>query len=103
MLPDLSDQYGILANQMQTVFATPGMMSALGTILVLNALSLLLMLLNIQIFRSQNEKYRLFLVRLGGQAAWGRPGRWIVPAYVLTACGSVAVTTALFLFQPHIL
>lgn len=79
------------------------MMAALAVVLVLEALSLLLLLLNIQIFRSQNEKYRLFMARLGDQGAWGRPGRVLVPLYVCMTFAAVAVTTALFLFQPHLL
>ncbi|MDO8648870.1 MAG: hypothetical protein Q7R81_03740 [Candidatus Peregrinibacteria bacterium] len=88
---------------MQELFSSPGMITVLVIVLIVEALSLLLLFLNIQIFRSQSEKYRLLLSNLGDQSAWGRPGRILIPLYVLMTLGATAVTTIIFIFQPHLL
>lgn len=72
-------------------------------ILVIEAISLLILFLNVQIFRSQSGKYQALLIEMGDESGWGTPGRFIVPLYVLTVVGSVIVTTLVFVFQPHIL
>ncbi len=88
---------------MQEFFRSPGILIILVIVLIVQALSLLLLFLNIQIFRSQSEKYHLLLANLGNQSAWGRPGRILLPLYFLFTLGVTVVTTVLFLFQPHLL
>ncbi len=88
---------------MQDVLGSPGMIASFAAVLALEALSLLLLLLNIQIFRSQSEKYRLLLADLGDQSAWGRPGRILMPLYVVLTIVVTAVSATVFAFQPHFL
>lgn len=88
---------------MQELLNAPGMIAALVVVLVVEALSLLLLFINIQIFRSQSEKYRLLLANLGDQSAWGRPGRILIPLYILLTLVATVATTLTFLFQPHLL
>lgn len=79
------------------------MITAVVILLVVEALSLLLLFINIQIFRSQSEKYSLLLADLGNQGAWGKPGRLIIPFYVACTLIAAAMTTVIFIFQPHLL
>ena len=88
---------------MQEIFASTGMMTVLVIVLMLEALSLLFLFLIVQIFRSQSEKYRLLLTNLGDQSAWGRPGRILIPVYVVLTLAATVVTTMIFIFQPHLL
>ncbi len=88
---------------MQELLGTPGMIAALIAVLVLQAVSLLVLFINIEIFRSQSEKYRLLLSNLGDQSAWGRPGRVLIPLYIILVLCATVVTTLIFLFQPHVL
>ena len=88
---------------MQELFSSPGMMTILVIVLIGEALSLLLLFLNIHIFRSQSEKYRLLLSDLGDQSTWGRPGRILIPLYILITLGTTVTTTLMFIFQPHLL
>ncbi len=88
---------------MQELFSSPEMMTAFLIVLIAEALSLLLLFVNMQVFRSQSEKYRLLLSNLGDQSAWGKPGRILIPLYILLTLGVTTVTTVIFLFQPHLL
>lgn len=86
---------------MRELLDSPGMVAALVAVLIAQALSLLLLFVNVQIFRSQSGKYRLLLANLGDEASWGAPGRIILPAYVLLTLAVTVGTTAVFVFQPH--
>lgn len=88
---------------MQELFSSPEMTTVLVIILIAEALSLLLLFFNIQIFRSQSEKYRLLLSSLGDESGWGRPGRILVPLYILFTLGATVLITIIFIFQPHVL
>lgn len=88
---------------MTDLFASPGMTASTIVILIIEGLSLLMLFLNIQIFRSQSEKYRLLLANLGNQSAWGWPGKILIPLYIVLTLGTTAVTILIFIFQPHIL
>lgn len=79
------------------------MVTVFVIVLVIEALSLLMLFINIQIFRGQSEKYRLLLANLGDQSAWGRPGRILIPLYVCLTLGATLVTTLIFILQPHLL
>ncbi|MBI2636351.1 hypothetical protein HYW84_03440 [Candidatus Peregrinibacteria bacterium] len=88
---------------MSDLMSSPGMLASLIIVLVINAVSLLVLLSMIQVFRSQAQKYRLLLANMGNQEAWGNPGRAQLIAYVAL---TLAVTTAaimIFIFQPHYL
>lgn len=88
---------------MAEILASPGMIAALVFVLVVQVLSLLMLFLNVQVFRSQAEKYRMLLDHLEAGDAWGRPGRVLLPLYVVAVLGATVVTTLIFIFQPHIL
>ena len=88
---------------MQELFSSPGMITVLVIVLIVEALSLLLLLVILQVFRTQAGKYRMLLTNMGNQEAWGRPGKYIIPFYVATTLGFTAATTAIFIFQPHLL
>lgn len=79
------------------------MLSALAAVLIIEALSLLMLFLNFQIFKSQTEKYRLLLSSMGGLDTWGKPGRILLPLYIVLVLGTTVVTTSIFIFQPHLL
>ncbi|MEK7591390.1 MAG: hypothetical protein AAB489_04250 [Patescibacteria group bacterium] len=82
-------------------FYTPEMIAALAFILIVQSLSLLLLLVNFRIFRSQARKYHALLSRFGDETGWGSPGRILMPVYiVLTMVLSVSVVV-LFIWQPH--
>lgn len=88
---------------MQELLGSPAMITVLVIILVMEALSLFLLLINIKIFRSQSKKYRLLLANLGSQSALGKPGHILIPLYIVSTLGVTAVTTMIFIFQPHLL
>jgi hypothetical protein len=88
---------------MQALLGTPGMIATLAIVLGIEAFSLLFLFLAIRIFRGQAEKYRLLLSRLGEQDVGSRPGRILIPLYVLVTVCATALTTMIFLFQPHLL
>ena len=79
------------------------MITVLVIVLVIEALSLLMLFLNIQLFRTQSEKYRMLLSGLGNESTWGKPGRIIIPLYVLTTLFAALITGLVFVFQPHLL
>lgn len=84
-------------------FSSPSMMTALVIILVIEVLSLLFMVMILQIYRSQSQKYRQLLSGMGGQDLWGAPGRVLIPLYTVLTVIATVVTVLLFLYQPHIL
>jgi hypothetical protein len=88
---------------MQELFSTPEAITAFVVILTMQSFSLLLLFLNIQIFRSQTEKYRLLLANFGNQSAWGTPGRFLVPIYIVITLSVTVASSLIFLFQPHLL
>lgn len=83
------------------VFSSPGMMAALVIVLIVEMLSLLMLFLSVQVFRSQAEKYRLLLEGLEGRNGWGTPGRILLPLYILAILGSTIITMLIFIYQPH--
>lgn len=88
---------------MLELFGSTGAIAVLAVVLSLEALSLLILFINIRIFRGQSEKYSLLLSNLGDQSAWGRPGRILIPLYVLLVLAATVATTLIFIFQPHLL
>ncbi len=77
------------------------MLTSFLILLVIQAVSLLIVFLVVQVFRSQVEKYRMMLTGMGNQGAWGKPGKAIIITYVVLAILVTIVTTLLFVFQPH--
>jgi hypothetical protein len=88
---------------MEALFGSPGMIATAAFVFVVQGLSLLLLILNVRLFRMQKAKYEVLLAKLGDENALGNPGRLIVPAYVLCTLAASAVIVALFVFQPHLL
>lgn len=87
---------------MEALFASPGMIATMTFILVIQAISILLMILNMHVFRSQSTKYRLLFRNLENEAAWHNPGRFLLPLYALATLSSSGVMIWLFVFQPHL-
>ena len=88
---------------MMTLLSSPGMLAALAFVLLMQTASLLLLLVNVQLFGRQSEKYQKLLMDLGDAAAWKKPGRFLLPLYFLLTVGISVVTTILFIWQPHVL
>lgn len=89
--------------RMDSLFSSPGMLTSLGVVFLIEVLSLLLLFVNVRIFRSQSNKYRLLLSGMGNQSAFGSPGRMLIPLYIALALGATIVTTLIFITQPHLL
>lgn len=85
------------------MFSSPGIIATAAFVFFMQGLSLLLLILNVRLFRIQRAKYELLLGELGDEKALGNPGRLIVPAYAATTLVAAAVIVALFLFQPHVI
>ena len=88
---------------MSEMLSTPGMMAMVSAVLIVQSLSLLILFINIQLFRSQSEKYRTFFFNLDNEGVWGKPGRIPLFLYVIFVLTFTAITTIIFIFQPHIL
>lgn len=88
---------------MEGLFGTPGMIATAAFVFAVQGLSLLLLILNARLFRTQKAKYEILLAKLGDEKALGNPGRFVVPAYVAATLAATAVIVALFAFQPHLL
>ena len=88
---------------MSEMLSTPGMMAMLTTVLIIQSFSLLLLFINIQLFRSQSEKYRTFFFNLDNEGVWGKPGKLPLFLYIICVLAFTAITTSIFIFQPHIL
>ncbi len=88
---------------MDPVIFSPEMLPVLVGVFILEALSLLLLALNIFLYHNQNEKYRHLLSGMGGQHVWKNPGRVILPVYIVVVLVATIATSALIIFQPHIL
>ncbi len=88
---------------MESIPASPGMLTTAVVVLLVESLSLLVLLVNVQIFRTKAAKYRALCSEFGGTSFWGIPGRVLLPLYVLLTIGVTIVSTAFFLWQPHIL
>ncbi len=88
---------------MPETLTTPGMMAMLSVVLVIQALSLLILFINIQLFRSQSEKYSALFSSLDNEGAWGKPGRFTLLVYIICTLAFTAITTIIFISQPHLL
>lgn len=88
---------------MDELFGSPGMIATAALVFVVQGLSLLLLILNARLFRTQKAKYELLLAKLGDETALGTPGRFLVPAYVATTLAATGAMLALFVFQPHVI
>ncbi len=84
-------------------FSSPGMTLSFGILLLIEVLSLLFMFLIIRIYRSQSQKYWQLLSGMGGQHLWGRPGKVLIPLYIVLILGATVVSVLIFLYQPHVL
>lgn len=87
---------------MDLMLSTPGMTAAFAVVLVLEAFSLIWLAVNVQLYRTQLQKYRTLLSGFGDEKALGRPGKWILPLYVLLTIVLTLVTTLIFIWQPHL-
>jgi hypothetical protein len=88
---------------MDALFGSPGMIAVAAFVFVVQGLSLLLLILNVRLFRMQKAKYEVLLAKLGDETALGTPGRFLVPTYVAATLVATGVIIAIFVFQPHIL
>lgn len=88
---------------MNELFESSGMLVLLAIIVVIQALSLVILWLNIRVYRNQSKKYESLFESFGNSEAWGKPGRIAVPIYMFTIFIVTVITTAFFIFQPHIL
>ncbi|OGJ56425.1 hypothetical protein A3D88_03530 [Candidatus Peribacteria bacterium RIFCSPHIGHO2_02_FULL_52_16] len=88
---------------MDSLLSSPGMLAALALVLLMQAASLLLLLVNRQLFRAQSGRYKKLLADLGDVTAWKNPGRILFPVYFLLTVSITIATTTLFVWQPHIL
>lgn len=87
----------------QDLVSTPGMVTMLIVVLTVQLLSLVLLWLNVKIFRSQSRKYEILFRDLGDPNAWGTPGWFLVSIYIFIMAGATIATTIIFIFQPHLL
>lgn len=85
------------------VLSSPGMIAVAVTVCVVQVLSLVLLWLNMHLFRQQAQKYQSLLRTLGNETAWENSGRMVVLAYFLVTLVVTAVITYLLIFQPHLL
>lgn len=88
---------------MDDLLSSPGMIAATMVVGVVQILSLLLLWLNVHLFRKQSAKYKALLKSLGNEDAWGSPGWFLIPLYILSTCVASVVIVILFVFQPHFL
>ena len=79
------------------------MMATTAVVLILCAASLILMGVNVQVFRSQTRRYRLLFEHLENEEAWGRSGRILMPLYILSTIVITGISLYLFIAQPHLL
>lgn len=85
------------------LFSSPAMTTVTVAILVILILSLLLLWLNIKLFHAQTAKYQSLFKSLGDEDAWGSPGWFLAPLYIVSTIIASGVIILLFVFQPHIL
>lgn len=86
---------------MTELFATGN--ATLILVIIIDVLSLLFMALIITIFRTQSEKYRLLLTRLGDTEVRGVPGRFLIPVYCLSILIGTIISLYIIIAQPHLL
>lgn len=83
--------------------SSPEMIAMLLSIILFQAASVLLMMLNIHLFRRQRRKYLQFVQDLGDATALGTPGKALIPLYATVTVVTSIATLYLFAFQPHLL
>jgi len=82
---------------------SPLMIMTFVIVLLIEASSLLVLLLLVQIFRTKSAKYRALCRDLGGHdVLWGRPGRILVPLYSLFTVLAAILSVAFFILHPHL-
>lgn len=82
-------------------FSSPGMLTALVIVTVVEILSVGLMILNAHVFREQAGKYKRFLAELGGEEEWGKPGSVLLPLYSVVTVVVTLITLIVFFFQSY--
>ena len=87
---------------METI-ASSGMTTVLAAVISLEILSLLMMLVIVHFFRSQRSKYRSLVRNLGNAEAWGTPGKFLLPTYIVLTVVITLASLLIFIFQPHLL
>lgn len=89
--------------RVEEIFSSPGMIAVTVLIVVVQAVSVLFMMLVIHLFRRQRSKYDGLLRGMRNDTALGTPGRILIPLYIVVTLVVAVVTVYLFLFQPHLL
>lgn len=79
------------------------MLIVLIIIVIAQILSLLGLWINIKVFRAHAQKLEDLFDGFESKASWEKPGRILIPLYVTVTMLAAIITTAIFIFQPHIL
>lgn len=88
---------------MHELWASPGMTVTTVLVICTQLISLMMLWMNIHVFRNQSKKYQSLMKTFGNEAAWGTPGKILLPLYVISTVIAAVVMMYLFVFQPHLL